>query len=1202
MSRCRAFACSPSADVLHQMMISPPSLLELLNAVAAGWAARPAVAFAAVAALTVAAPGTLVGQNAIPIAEAVADFDADGAPDLRDQVVTLEGRLAGTPILIAKSATLSLISSEAAVLLVALDSTTFRGFSPGDRVRATGTLRQFVGQEQVYVSSIERLSEGTSKPRPVHVDLADVAAERWSAQLVHVTGELELDRRSGFLRATVNEGGAGLPVMIPVSLLSNPEDVERLVASAGKRVGITGTLLQNTASDSGPGYYLLPLTAADLELPPVRRSGEIGAAIAFVLVLTAAIYLWYQRQRWKRNAAALAELAGRLSDSEAALRQSEREYRSLFEEVPIGIYRVGPDGQILAWNQALLKILGVTERDLHKYRITDIYQDEEEYQRFQNGIAEREEIVGFESVWRRPNGATTIVRQNVRRVLGHDGGLSYYEGTVEDITERRYAEERLHEAEGRMRQLLLANPSIIYAVSVTETSAQVDWVSENVQRILGYSVDEALEPHWWLHAVHPEDRDWTVQQFAEFARTSTSPRPFTLEYRFRGKDGAYRWYRSDMRIIGRYGDRTEIVAAALDVSAQKEASLALAEAEAHYRRLVTTSPYGIIALDSRGRITESNPAAQEILALDSQDMVGRTAARLVPPECRPAIAAAIEKQMAGDTLQADFETWVMQPDGSRKLIHIRSAPIIASNGSRGFHAVIRDLTAERARDAHFRLLGSALDNLGHGVAISDSDRRVIYANGEFKRILGFPEDGNQEMLLDSFLPDAAAKEQLEEIQTALRTSGGWSGRKWRQRATDDRIVPIDAVAGLVPAPDGGKPHVLTIFTDASEKVEQEQQLRRAERLSSLGTLVGGVAHELNNPLNAIINFAALLLDEMEEGSVRDDLETIVREGQRAAKIVSGLRMISREADVKTPVKEPVDINDIVDHVLKLRSYSLTTSSIDISAQLDRLIPLAWGDRSRIEQVLFNLVVNAEQAMSAHRGRGNLVVRTRAVGSRVVLEVSDDGPGISSEHMPHIFDPFWTTKAPGEGTGLGLSLVHNIVTEHGGKIYVRSTPGGGTTFQVDLQVAKTSALPVKQIEPLNDSFAGKLRILVVEDELAVRRSLTRYLAREGHEVVEAVDGRQALEALASSEPFDIILSDLKMPGMGGRELFNHLRAQGNGEERKMILMTGGVGGNELSRIDETMPILLKPITFTEVAAAIKRYVEVRESALIGSSGD
>lgn len=336
---------------------------------------------------------------------------------------------------------------------------------------------------------------------------------------------------------------------------------------------------------------------------------------------------------------------------------------------------------------------------------------------------------------------------------------------------------------------------------------------------------------------------------------------------------------------------------------------------------------------------------------------------------------------------------------------------------------------------------------------------------------------------------------------------------------------------------------------------------------------------------------------MEEGQVRDDLETIVREGQRAAKIVSSLRMVSREADVKKPVKEAIDINDIVVHVLKLRSYSLSTSSISISSQLDRLIPLAWGDRSRIEQVLFNLVVNAEQAMASFRGKGKLLVRTRATASRVIIEVTDDGPGISSEHMPHIFDPFWTTKAPGEGTGLGLSLVHNIVTEHDGKIYVRSTPGGGTTFQVELPITKGSA----DLSPASNATRDveKLRILVVEDEPAVRKSMTRFLQRDGHDVEEAADGLQALQKLGSMDAFDVILSDLKMPGMGGHQLFNYLKQEGNGAERKMILMTGGVGGNELSQIDSGTPVLLKPIAFSEVAAAIRRHVEIRERAMIGS---
>ncbi len=630
----------------------------------------------------------------------------------------------------------------------------------------------------------------------------------------------------------------------------------------------------------------------------------------------------------------------------------------------------------------------------------------------------------------------------------------------------------------------------------------------------------------------------------------------------------------------------DAVGASLDITDQKEVTIALTLAEARYRRLVETSPDGIFAVDLDGRFFEINPTVAKIFGRDPADVIGRTSREVVAPESQGAIRAEVARLATDPNARADYEAWIIRPTGERRLVHVRSTPIVNDGQVQGAHGVIRDITDDRLSETRVQLLGAAVESLGHGVAVSDVGGALVYANSEFANILAFDLDPDHLPSLNDFLPDDTAKEQMAQIDEMLRTQGRWSGRIWRRRAADGRVVPLDAVIGSVPSPRGGPPHALTICHEATEAIQRDQQLRRAERLSSLGTLVGGVAHELNNPLNAIINFAALLLTQTRDDEEREDLETIVREGERAAKIVSGLRAIARQADIDQSPKEPVDVNDVVTHVLKLRSYTLSTSNIVVETRLAENLPLIWADRGQVEQVVLNLVINAEQAMAAYHAEGRLRVGTTLGRLGVLLEVTDDGPGIESSNIERIFDPFWTTKAPGEGTGLGLSLVHNIVEEHGGVIDLRSEVGVGTTFYVDMPAAESSTAP----EPGGTEPADSprpLRILVVDDEAAVRRSLVRYLEREGHHVDQAAEGGEALRKVSLSVSYDVILSDLRMPGIDGEQLLLRLKERGRGDERKVVFMTGDATGVDLGS-DGGIPLLLiKPVKLSDVGAAIRQ---------------
>jgi two-component system, NtrC family, sensor kinase len=410
----------------------------------------------------------------------------------------------------------------------------------------------------------------------------------------------------------------------------------------------------------------------------------------------------------------------------------------------------------------------------------------------------------------------------------------------------------------------------------------------------------------------------------------------------------------------------------------------------------------------------------------------------------------------------------------------------------------------------------------------------------------------------------------------------------------DRAFPVSDEYGRVV-------RIAGIAADITDARTRDAQLNRAERLAAVGTLIGGVAHELNNPLQSIRGFADLLLESAQNDEDREALTTIAREARRAARIVSELRRVARSSHQETGPREPVDLNDIVRHVMKTQAYSLASANVFISLDLARALPQINADPSRIEQVVLNLVVNAGQALAARDTGRRIIVRTRRTRAGCSLAVYDNGPGIESGHMPRLFDPFWTTKGPDKGTGLGLSVVHQIVTEHGGTVHVDSEPGRGTNFLVELPLGENW-------EPASGNAAGaagargvpqagaqprQLRILVVDDEEPLRRMLARIGTRRGHVVDTASEGREALEMVRAAEadrPYDIVFSDLHMPGMSGRQFTEQLLAHDASYEDRFFVFTGAMDTSDIAWIREhtSVPIMHKPFSISDVAAVLMEY--------------
>ncbi|HET7321326.1 MAG TPA: ATP-binding protein, partial [Longimicrobiaceae bacterium] len=449
------------------------------------------------------------------------------------------------------------------------------------------------------------------------------------------------------------------------------------------------------------------------------------------------------------------------------------------------------------------------------------------------------------------------------------------------------------------------------------------------------------------------------------------------------------------------------------------------------------------------------------------------------PDDRAKLIAAMKA--VRDTPFEGITYRILRPDGQVRWAWSRGYPVRDAQGE--VYRVVgttEDITEEREREEELRLLAGALEGLDEGVSVMRFDGRIVYSNSTHRRLLGYDEAGTKLPNVREVIPDEATMRQMDEAFRTVALRGAWAGRSRRQRLSDGRIIPVEMILGRVDREEG-ETLVFNIVRDLTEEIAREDQLRRVERLASVGTLIGGVAHELNNPLHAIRNFAELMLLEERGEEDREALEIIRREADRAAKVVSDLRIFARQTQEEQGERGEVDLNDVVRHVLKLRSYAMTTRDIEVVEELDPDLPRVWANRGEIEQVALNLIVNAEQAVLTRPCPRRITLRTQPAGKGAALLVIDNGPGIPDGQRARIFDPFFTTKAPGEGTGLGLSLVHGILQEHGGEIRVESEPGQGAAFTVTLPGVPKTARPPEVEEAARPANRRPLRILVVDDE-------------------------------------------------------------------------------------------------------------------------
>jgi two-component system NtrC family sensor kinase len=461
-----------------------------------------------------------------------------------------------------------------------------------------------------------------------------------------------------------------------------------------------------------------------------------------------------------------------------------------------------------------------------------------------------------------------------------------------------------------------------------------------------------------------------------------------------------------------------------------------------------------------------------------------------------------------------------------------------------------------------------VDAINQAICIIDEQGIVRRANRVFADLVQLPVTALPGRSWLSLVPPAWGA----VVSRALAEPGAHDIR------TADRVYTVSAIRM-----EGSDDEAAVVsFEDHTEKRRLQDQLIQSEKMSAIGQLIAGIAHDLNNPLASVVGFADFLAESGDvPPALAEPLRVIRQEAERAATIVKNLLSFARRQEGE---RLPQSVQPMLESVLALLRNELMALKVDATLTVEPGIPDIEMNPNQIKQVFVNLLNNAAQAIASTGRPGRIAITARRWLDGVAVSVADDGPGIPEELLPRVFEPFFTTKTEGEGTGLGLSICQGIVKEHGGRITLESSPGAGAIFTVELL---GGSRPLAPTPPVPKAGGGQaLRVLVVDDEPHILHYMRATLESWGHSVEVASDGTEAVER-ALVIPFDVIICDLRMPRLGGREMYNNLARQHPAIARKVIFATGDTVRGDTLQFLETLgrPFLHKPFTLAELRTVL-----------------
>jgi PAS domain S-box-containing protein len=788
--------------------------------------------------------------------------------------------------------------------------------------------------------------------------------------------------------------------------------------------------------------------------------------------------------------------------------------------------------------------------------------------------------------FRGPDGAYRWMRDHQRLTEPRDERCEYV-GCVLDVTAEKEADLELQRANALNRAIVDA---AMDAVITMDSDGLVRDFNPAAEQMLGYSAEEA-EGVLLCDLMFPEDqRERQSRSFERYRKGDISPMfgdSFEVAAARRSGEAFPATIRMRRVVVG---DATFILAEIRDLSER-----AAAEERQRYltqllRDAVESLPAGFAISDPDERIVLCNDAFADLYDGQPEDLIGLSRRDLVTrffPQVRSFNGIAVEGLDAYlDLVTSRLGNPATGPseleltNGEWRLV----SSFTTSNGS--IVTIRTDITklkqAEKALRESEELIRMVVEACPVPVGMTRArDGLIIYESPATKRLFRRGPENGEIFATEFFVSDHDRQRFAEK----LRESEVLDAYEVRLRRNDGEEFWASLAARLIEY-HGEKTIVSSVY-DLTERraVEDEmsrqrEALHQSEKLAALGELLASVAHELNNPLSVVVGQALLLKETAKDQAIADRASKIGSAADRCSRIVRTFLAMARQQPME---RRPIDLNRVVELAIEVTAYSLRAADIDVRLSLSRDLPSVWGDADQLNQVLTNLILNAQKALESCKSprRIKIITQYRENSREVVLKIKDNGPGIPDQIRSRIFEPFFTTRQVGTGTGIGLAFCHRIVTTHGGTIEVDSASVGGASFLLRLPVTRVSRT-AQDTTTVDTVATPEANVLVVDDEVAVAEMLCDILEDEGHNVAIAHSGSQALDILATRD-FDLVLSDLRMPDIDGPAMFDAIRETRPELVSRVAFITGDTMSARIRSFlqDSGRPYIEKPITPQDV---------------------
>jgi PAS domain S-box-containing protein len=793
-------------------------------------------------------------------------------------------------------------------------------------------------------------------------------------------------------------------------------------------------------------------------------------------------------------------------------------------------------------------------------------------------------------------------RSQPEPLWGKDGTASA-DGSLMDVDEHCQAQSQLVESERRLATLMGNLPGMAYRC-LNDEFWTMAFVSEGCLELTGLRSDQLVQNRRASYAelIHPEDRvrvrDIILARLAKHER-------FSLTYRILTASGEEKWVLEKGQ--GVYADQGDLIALEgfiTDITDRRRAEEALRQSEEKFRLTFQTSPDAInLNRLADGMYVDINEGFTKLTGFTREDAIGKTSLELsiwADPADRDRLVAGLRDRECIENFEARFR----RKDGqvgtglmSARVLHLNQEDLILS--------ITRDITERKQIDEKLieteRKYRELAESLPQVIFEVDSSGNLVYLNRTGYELFGYTrEDLSRGFnVLEAFVPEdreRVARDIMLNVQGQKLSRQEYTAVK-----KDGTRFPVGVHASRVLREQTatGVRGILIDFTPTKraeeEKKKLEIQLQQAQKMEAIGVLAGGIAHDFNNILSAIIGYSELaMLNEGAEHCAAE-LNEALKAANRAKDLVKQILAFSRQTDED---RMPVRVALVAKEAVKFLRATIP-ATIEIRTRIDERSGAVLANSVELHQIIMNLCTNAQHAIGQQAGVLEAVVQDAEIelapkndlidleaGSYVRISVKDTGDGMSPEVMKRIFDPYFTTKEKGVGTGLGLAVVHGIVKKYGGSIKVESEQGKGTTFHIYLPKAAITA-PV-QAEQANPLLGGSERILFVDDEKMLVDIGQQALQRLGYEVVSRTSPVEALELFkAKPDFFDLVISDKTMPGMTGDALAKELRDIRPG--LPVIICTGysQVIDQERAKQIGIKAFVMKPILIHELAAAVRQ---------------